>query len=153
MSFGYDDTDNPSGYRVDLFPDADAMVPDGLGIVGKPVLERVARFVPAEEVMALDDYWELTDQSFEYPIEAQEFEAEGYPDYSNKHQAKTGGWPSWVQSADWLTCPHGRPYQFVGQVGDEVLSDGAWASGGFGYLWACSQACEQRRGEMSAQST
>jgi hypothetical protein len=153
MSFGYDDTRNPSGYRVDLFPQADAIVHDGLGVVGKLVPERVARFVPTEEVMALDDYWGLTDQSFDYPIEAQDFDAEGYPDYANKDQAKTGGWPSWVQSADWLTCPHGRPYHFVAQVGDEVLPDGAWASGGFGYLWACDRACDGRRADMSAQST
>lgn len=168
MSLGLEDRKNGPfggtpghvGYDVTVLPDPEANEADGLGADGTSSNEPfTVSFEEALEVEAMEEFWQPNgvypqgNYPADYPIEPEDFAAIGLPDFSCRHQSKLGGWPSWENSADWPECPHGQPFDFVGQISEWHIPESAWAPGGFGYLWICPSCCLGRVGDLSCQSS
>jgi hypothetical protein len=166
MSLGLEDRHEGSytykhghvGYDVTLISEAKAREADGLGASDSFSNEPYnVSLEEALEVEAMAEFWQPTgvypqgNYPADYPVEPEEFEALGLPDFSCRHESKLGGWPSWENDAAWPVCPHGQPFEFVGQISEELIPESPWAPGGFGYLWICPSGCPGRVGELTCQ--
>lgn len=160
-SFGHGDA-RSAGHDVRIFEDASQLHPDGNGPSGGETASFVACYESRKEIMSIPDVWQRgveydeepeDDGDDSHPLYAEDFERAGFTDYGTVAGDKLGGWPSWIQDAGWIDCPHGRRYEFVGQLADYFLPNGPWAAGGNAYLWACPPACPDRRGDLSIQFT
>lgn len=155
MSFGANDLWGNRGYSVDLLsmPVGEA---DGLGVVvPSPLPSNDVGFSEADEIPALEDLAEHEVDALPpgFPAKNDDFDERVWPGLVHVARSKLGGWPSWVQWAEWPDCMHGRRMVFVGQFDWELGQHASWAGGGYAYLFACASACSNRLGELVIQTS
>ncbi len=161
------------GYGVQLFDSPGRLEPDAPDAPsGQVIPAQTVAFERRDEVMSsadyygdgvyrgpefplriptVEEYWQRRSTQAEYPVDEGEFRDLDLPDFSNEACSKLGGWPSWYNYPDWLVCPHGNQFTFVGQLDFEALEDGPWGGGGRGFFWVCPPTCPDRVGEMVCQ--
>lgn len=173
MAFGLDDSLNPpthKGYAIDLFPNAEDLLADGLGEV--PSLEELSSegfpdegfFPPARvdwlevaEVMSLEETPEPWGEKpdVDYAVIEELTELQTTPRDTPLHisMTKVGGWPAWDHYPVRPSCPAGHELAFVAQLHYWQFPQAPWAGGGHAFLFACDSSCPSRFGELVIQTT
>ncbi len=154
MSFGRDDLNR--GYSVALIDVCREVGPDDHGIVAPGCLPAMtATLSAAEEVLGLEDAWAL---DLELPAGLFDGDEDDFDEHigcglSHVPRSKLGGWPSWQQTPQWLTCAEGRRMTFVAQIDYALGEDSPWANGGYAYLFVCGRECAHREADLVIQTT
>ena len=109
----------------------------------------------AEEVLGLEDAWAL---DLELPAGLFDGDEDDFDEHigcglSHVPRSKLGGWPSWQQTPQWLTCAEGRRMTFVAQIDYALGEDSPWANGGYAYLFVCGRECAHREADLVIQTT
>ena len=140
------------GYALDIFEDLGAPS-DGLGTVtSSPLPASQVTLSEVGEVPALEDYWALKIEP--PPLTAKsDFDENVSPGLIHVSRSKLGGWPSWVQSAEWPVCADGRPMLLAFQLDSSVGEFSAWAAGGYAYVFTCPMACDRREAQLVIQTS
>src|ERR1041385_8293909 len=130
MAFGHGF--DGAGYRVDVFPSSQLVARDHLGQVAETVVPDCSvAFRGVIEIPTPDDAginWE--DLPFDYAEnKTGDLDENVYPGLVHVARSKVGGWPTWVQAAQW---PDDDPeaWMFVVQLDYEVGEEVPWAGGG-----------------------
>jgi hypothetical protein len=136
MSFGWGGP-NPESYDVTIHPTAIETQIDGLGLLAESIVDaHSVSFRNVEEVPGYTDTCELlTKRPEDYPGRKDDFDEEIYPGLKSVARSKLGGWPTWVQSAQW---PRDKPQEwlaFVLQLDWQLCPRTPWCDGGYAYLF------------------
>ncbi|MEO6184553.1 MAG: DUF1963 domain-containing protein [Verrucomicrobiota bacterium] len=154
MSFGFNDSVN-QGYDVRVFEDLGNSSVDGLGALGESTLpNHSVSFSQFLEVPKIDDMTESL-RSFlpeDYCGNSGDYEENDYNGLIHRPLLKLGGWPSWVQSAQWPTVGSEK-MKFVCQFDAIIGTRSTWGGGGFAYLFISPDGVFPRRGELVIQTT
>ncbi len=153
MSFGWGGP-NPKGYDVTIHTGVADRLIDGLGLVAGSIVDpHSVSFRDLEEVPGYSDTCDLIENRPEdYPGGKHDFDVEIYPSVIHVPHAKLGGWPRWVQSAQW---PRNRPdesVEFVLQLDWKLCPKTPWCTG-YAYLFAKRVGNNPVIGELVLQTT
>ena len=66
---------------------------------------------------------------------------------------KVGGWPSWVQNAEWPQTDGGARMMFVAQLDYSLSPNVLWGGGGYAYLFVSPPGGGPRKAELSILTT
>jgi uncharacterized protein YwqG len=154
MSFGWGDG-NPESYNLTIRAAVSETQTDGLGLVGESIVDAYSiSFRDVEEVPGYADTCVLfTKRPEDYPSRKDEFDKEIYPGLIHVARSKLGGWPNWVQGADW---PRDRPQDwlaFVLQLDWQLSLNTPWCIGGYAYLFVKPTKSGGLKGKLVIQVT
>jgi len=157
-SFGW--SDPHKAYSVRVIEHADRCKPDELGVLAEDLL--------GPHSIEFDDYLEIPNiDDLESDSESGEFQDSFdmnrwfydesvnvfmYDRFKHFNRSKLGGYPSWLQRAEWPINSKGERMSFVGQLDDSVGEVSPWAAGGFVYFFVDTSA-EYLVGEMCIQTS
>jgi len=157
MSFGFDDPFGNRGYDVRVFRGEilEDLKPDGLGIVAEEILPSYSvTFSEGLEIPRIEDMGEDIDDVIpeDYPQGKDDFDENIYPGFIHVRRTKIGGWPSWVQDAQWPIV-NGVKMTFIGQIDWEIGVNAPWCSGGYAYLFVNLIDDKAWKGELVIEDT
>jgi uncharacterized protein YwqG len=109
MSFGWGSPD-PEGYNVTIHEATAETQIDGLGLLAESIVDaHSVSFRNVEEMPGYADTCVLfTKRPEGYPAGKSDLDEEIYPGLIHVSRSKLGGWPRWVQGADW---PRDKPQE------------------------------------------
>ncbi len=153
MSFGWGGP-NPEGYDVTILPAPAGTQIDGLGLLAEPIVDaHSVSFRNVEEAPGYADTCALfTKRPEGYPARKSDSDDEIYPGLIHVGRSKLGGWPTWVQSAQW---PRDKPQEwlaFVLQLDGHLCPRTPWCNG-YAYLFVKPTKMEELNGELVLQVT
>jgi uncharacterized protein YwqG len=157
MSFGWDDTENKSGYDISILTSVSSKKSDNLGTVAEVVIKPYS--VTLQKVMEIPGISDLLDicpedLPEEYPQGEDDLDEKVFPGLIHVSKRKLGGWPSWVQDAYPPAIADNEQLHFLGQLDWWLCDRATWASGGYAYLFIISSKDgEILRIELSLQTT
>lgn len=151
MSHGWTDAKN-RGYDVRLFERPERFTVDVAGLSTKSIgRSGSVRLTDAMDFPNFEDLpSELHDLAEFGEFEDEEEEEDTW--YENITETKVGGWPSWVQSAQWPVAENER-MMFVAQVSSVIGVLAPWGGGGYAYLFVTPPDKHPRRAELSILTT
>jgi hypothetical protein len=146
---------NPEGYDITIHKAMTATQTDGLGFAAEPIVDAHSlSFRDVEEVPGYADtcvYFVKRPEG--YPAGKSDFDQEIYPGLIHVARSKLGGWPTWVQGADW---PRDRPQEWLAlvmQLDWQLCSRTPWCNGGYSYLFVKPDKPGGLKGELVIQVT
>ena len=153
MAWGFQDAEN-RGYDVRVIDSVESKEPDNLITLGEATLPPSAvTFSDFLEVPSADDMSEKVRASLQDDyFQSGDFEENNYRGLIHRPLCKVGGWPSWVQSAEWPTVG-AKKMDFICQIDAAVGERSAWGGGGFAYLFISPSEVSPKIGELFIQTT
>ncbi|MHB9132068.1 MAG: DUF1963 domain-containing protein [Armatimonadota bacterium] len=174
MSFGYSYRDAEiygapifnEGYSIDFFTQVDGIDTDSKGIVAEEMVDAATVVLhPRIDYPSLRDIIDIPglvelcpewdDPTVNGPvyidIEDEESVDPKKP-YYTYHGCKIGGWPAWVQYAEWPVRNDGTRFNFVAQLSDRIGEGVTWV-GGSVYLFIDRQTDNSITGTFVFQNT
>lgn len=156
MSHGYGDLKVDRCYDLSLFTNLSQAAPDRQGVLASPCLKPcTVRLSEVSEVPSIEDMSERVVELLpdDYPQFKDDFDDNVYPGLIHVQTSKLGGWPSWMQRAEWPEWEEDADILFMGQLHWVLGEATPWGGGGCAYIFISTHDAQAQSAELLIQTT